>query len=202
MEINKFKFVIRFNNLNNFQKDDKVTHIIYRECQELLHYDLEKIKKIENYKELCHIAIIASQYSLFLKKISDQDKENFFKIFKEVSIPMENSFESIWMLFAEHFDNDINRTLRYFKDNYIFDDKDNISHWGPSTGFIAITLLNKLPQIKKIHIYGMNFGSSNNYKNGFKLHDEHWKNEIKLILSFMPKCIIHVPSKNLYHSYI
>ncbi len=63
------------------------------------------------------------------------------------------------MLLAEHFDNDINRRLRYFNDNYIFDDKDNISIWVPSTGLIAITLPNKLPQIKKIHIYSMNFGS-------------------------------------------
>ena len=47
----------------------------------------------------------------------------------------------------------------------------------------------------------MNFGSSNNYKNGFKINNNHWKNEIKLIVSFMPKCVIHVPSKNIYHFY-
>lgn len=46
----------------------------------------------------------------------------------------------------------------------------------------------------------MNLASKNDYKCFLNIINIG-KNEIKFILAFMPKCVIHVPSKNIYHFY-
>ena len=129
-EINKFKFVFRFNEVHNNDENDKVSHIIARkECKGNNRITLKKIIN-QNVKYII----------LDVDKLGDKHYIIDDDIIKKYSLPNvkiikfnnNNNFEEIWKMFSIHFNNNNILTKKFFKNNHIFGDDENYCNDGPS----------------------------------------------------------------------